>query len=198
MPLSRTVVIDSNGQPLKVYRGEHGRHTDYIQTELPTISFGCREIAVEYARNPNRPYHQVECSRLIEAYVNITNPVFNNPRDSYIDYDDLVEIVGISNANMLFCRFAEVVMVTDSWQYMCEDSERSWPGVEEVVGNRLDLMSKLCMQIYPLLDDPSFIKLVASLGYDGAVHMGSGVGNAKTEYRVFDEGQIFIMKVELV
>lgn len=198
MPLSQTLVKDPAGALLKVYRGEHGRHTDYIQTELPTISFGCREIATNYALNPNRPYHQVEISRLISAYINITRPVFNNPHDSYVDYDDLVELVGIGNANALFCRFAEVVMVTDAWQQMCQESQRQWSSVEELISTRLDLMSQLCIQIYPLLDDAGFIQLARSLGFDGAIHMGSGAGNGKAEYRVFDEGQIFILGVELL
>jgi hypothetical protein len=198
MPLSQTLVKDSAGALLKVYRGEHGRHTDYIQTELPTISFGCRETATNYALNPNRPYHQVEVSRLISAYINITRPVFNDPFDSYIDYDDLVELVGIPQANLLFRRFAEVVMVTDAWQRMCDESQRKWPSVEELISSRLDLMSQLCIQIYPLLDDAEFIKLAISLGYNGAIHRGSGIGSASAEYRVFDESQIFILGVELL
>lgn len=198
MPLSQTLVKDSAGKLLKVYRGEHGRHTDYIQTELPTVSFGCREIATNYAVNPNRPYHQVEVSRLISAYLNITRPVFNNPHDSYVDYDDLVGLVGLTPTNLLFRRFGEVVVVTDAWQQMCNDSQRQWPSVEELLSSRPDLMSQLCIQIYPLLDDAGFIKLASSLGFDGAIHMGSGIGNGNAEYRVFDEGQIFILGVELL
>jgi hypothetical protein len=196
MNLSNTVVVDAQGQPLAVYRGEHGMHDHFIQSLLPSISFGDEAAARQYAMHPNQPHLRAERPRILKAYLNITKPVFNRSGDSYVDYDDLVELVGLRLANRMFCKFAEVVMATDAWADMVVHSLKAWRTVESLIAQRLDLMSQLCIQVYPLLDDPEFIEHTRSLGFDGAIHMGSGFNSGADEYRVFDQNQIVFIGEE--
>lgn len=50
-------------------------------------------------------------------------------------------------------------------------------------------------QVWHLLDDPTFIDILVSKGYDGAIYMSSGAGAGSPEYRVFDATKIKVIDV---
>jgi ribosomal protein S18 acetylase RimI-like enzyme len=60
-------VVDADGQPLIVYRGQHGETDAQIQSRLGSISFGSEPAAQLYSRSPNDSRDTAVAPRVIPA-----------------------------------------------------------------------------------------------------------------------------------
>lgn len=182
-----TVVADASGEPLVVYRGEHGGHGKLLNTRLASLSFSSYAVAKHYALNPNHCGDVAVTSIVIPAMLRITQPFFCNLDDTFIDFSRLVEIVGKAAAIHWFLQKQEHVMNTNAW---ADAFGKEFRDVHALVRHNPELLYELSVQVWPLLDDSWFIELLQTLGYDGAVYRGSAISEQAAEYRVFDREQV--------
>lgn len=192
-----TVVVDAQGEPLVVYRGEHGRHDQLFNIRVASFSFSTYQAAKEYALNPNNRNDKPETSIVIPVLLKMVQPFVFTPDDPFIDYPRLVETVGKNAAQIFFLRYQDHVMNTNAWDKLYAHEFR---GIRGLIHHNPELLYDLSIPVWPLLDDPQFVELLQDMGYDGAVYRGSGVTLDCVEYRVFDRGQIypFTNKIEYV
>lgn len=188
----KSVVVDRDGNPLRVYRGEHGATEDGdVQTLIGSYTFVAdHKIASTYAQSPNDDRMEAAASRVVPAYLRIENPVINNRDDPFIEFSDIIEKFGLDEAKKLAVRYADRIEYTGNWM---EDEEGLYDGldsVEQLVEEKPELIETLYMDAYPLLDDKEFVALAMSKGYDGGIHVGNGESGAEDEYRVFSKSQI--------
>jgi hypothetical protein len=198
--LKQTVVRDKAGAPLRVYRGEYGLvsgGSPVMETQLGSYSFGDPETASVYALEPNNANDRIESPRIYPVYLIINKPFFNDPGDSFVDFDHLEERLGRDVAVEFFLRYAAKIEMTNNWQEEINpDSE--WGSVRSFFESHPERMSELYMELFPLLDDPDFVAILRSKGFDGAVYCGSGVNAVEDEYRVFDRsGIIYALSQEM-
>ena len=186
-------VVDAEGKPLLVFRGEHGATKDGdLQTKLGTYTFiADSRIASEYAQYPNDDTDTAEQPRVVPAYLRIENPVIENRDDPFVDMSDLIEKFGLDEVKKIAVRTAERgIENTGNWM---EDEAGLYKGLDSVrqlVREKPELLSTLYMDAYVLLDDKDFVSLAKSKGYDGAIHIGNGISAVDVEYRVFSKEQI--------
>jgi hypothetical protein len=178
-----TCVVDEEGMPLRVYRGEYGDTHLPVHSRLASISFGTREAANAYATNPNNTYDCAQTPRVMAAYLSIKKPLINNPNDPFIDFPILASAIGAENARDVFVKFGDYLYNTDNWASNFEMYE----SVDQVPLNEMD---GLYLDLYPLLDDPSVVSLLKANGFDGAIHAGAGRTAREPEYKVFSADQI--------
>jgi hypothetical protein len=181
--IADTCVVDEEGMPLRVYRGEHGDTHLPVHSRLASISFGTREAANAYATNPNDTYDCAQNPRVMAAYLSIRKPLINNPNDPFIDFPILASAIGAENARNVFVKFGDYLYNTDNWASNFEMYE----SVDQVPLNEMD---GLYLDLYPLLDDPSVVALLKANGFDGAIHAGAGRTAREPEYKVFSADQI--------
>lgn len=189
--LKKSIVKDENGTPLIVYRGEHGPMDDPrngMQTLLGSLSFGSKEAASHYATSPNRRDAKAVAPRVYPAHLLIENPFFNNPNDPFIDFNIVEEKLGVEIATQYFVKYAGYAENTNNWLEINDGSQ--FQGVEDFARKHPERMGELYMELYPLLDDPEFIRILRDHGFDGAVYSGSGETALEPEYRVFDERNV--------
>lgn len=185
--LKHTCVKDDKGQPLLVYRGEHGQidtTQPALQTLIGSLSFGTARAASHYAQSPNNYTVMPKAARVYPAYLVINNPIINDPRDAFMDFSLLEEKVGRDLAVEFFLKNSRWVEHTDNWSRIA--SEGGFSSVQEFYENCPERMTELYTQLWPLLDDPAFIRMLKDKGFDGAIYKGSGETSHETEYRVFD------------
>lgn len=187
-----SLVVDEGGDPLVVYRGEHGKTEDGdVQTLIGSYTFIAeRDIANTYAESPNDYRVQPEASRVVPAYLRIENPVINNRDDPFWEFSDIIEKFGLEEAKRLAIKHADSIENTGNWM---DDEDGQYAGldsVKQLVKEKPELISTLYMDAYPLLDDKEFVELATSKGYDGGIHVGNGESAMETEYRVFSKNQI--------
>lgn len=190
--LKDTVVKDKQGAPLRVYRGEHSDldgGDSGVKTLLGSISFGDSVTASTYACEPNNSTLRAELPRIYPAYLIIKKPFFNDCGDPFVDFSHLENHLGKGLADHFFLKHASAAENTNNWQdEINPDSE--WGSIAEFYADHPERMNELYMELYHLLDDPEFIAVLKSKGYDGAVYNGSGVNGSEDEYRVFDKSSI--------
>lgn len=167
------------------YRGEHGHTDNLVHTRLPSISFGSLTAAKRYATHPNHSTDTVHQPRILSAYLDIVNPIFNQPDDPFIDLDRLEELLGTQTTVELFIRHFDTIRNTNSWESLSPEDTSDWQSITQ----------RLSCLIYPLLDDPWFIEQCRCRGYDGAFYRGSGETRDEMEVRVFDVKQIVLIDV---
>lgn len=194
MNLSNTKAVGSDGLPLLVYRGEHGMHDHFIQSRMPSITFGSQKAAEHYALNPNVMADVVQIPRVLVARLAIDNPVFNQPHDPLIDWADLVKIIGLAHTYNVFVHFDAHVRNTNAWDRICSKSSRQWTSVQELLDKAPWFAKELCILCYVLLDYTLFVERASWLGFDGAIYQGSGETLTEVEYRVFNPSQILFVK----
>lgn len=188
--ISQTVLKDEIGNPIRVYRGEHGPETDSLCTKLASYSFcNSTDTASVYALHPNRRDDVVVSPRLLFGYVQISKPVFASPDDPFIDISDLIEKFGLDEAVKYALRFSEYIEHTNNWEDTIDMVYEDINTVQDLVDRRPELISSLYLYAFPLLDDPEFIALAQSHGYDGAYHQGTGESADDVEYRIFSADQ---------
>jgi len=192
----KSLVVDENGKPLRVFRGEHGglEGVQRYQNLVGGLSFGTPAAANSYALHPNDRRFQVEASRVMPAYLRIENPVFNNPDDPFIELSDLAEKLGAEEAVRIGKKFAEAIEDTSSWQ---DDLSNEFESPVEFLDKNPERLGDLYFSAFRLLDDHEEIERFKAAGFDGAIHMGNGVTFNEAEYRVFDASQV-ISAIEFV
>lgn len=192
--LANTVVSDSLGNPLRVFRGEHGpvdRDTALLSTHLPSITFSSSSVANTYAMTPNVKSswnEHLSQPRIVPCYLSITNPVFSSKRDPYVDYTDLVSLMGTTEATKAFLRISRSVEDTNAFHEL--SVEHGVDTLSDLIRCAPESLTELYGLAWELLDDPEFVSWCISKGYDGAINLGSGASLDTLEYRVFDTKQV--------
>ena len=187
-----SAVVDENGEPLVVYRGEHGEVTGDVTTMLPSITFSnSPEVASQYAEDPNDSRMEAVAPRVSPAYLSIKQPVINTPGDPYIDLDTLINAIGYE-ATIDAVRRAGTEQIEDSnaWFENFANEFESFEDVVERAPERLMQAPSLPILAFRVLDDPATVEALKAAGYDGAIHGGFGTAVDDVEYRVFDQTQI--------
>lgn len=182
-------VVEADGSPRVVYRGEHGEtETGELQTQLGTYTFSSPEVASVYAVSPNS--HSVAAApRVIPAYLAIRNPVFDLRDDPFVELSEVERKLGRDVAEQAVIRAGlRGVVNTSNW----EENFAALYGsdVERFLREEPAALSQVYMDAYVLLDDPEFVAAARAGGYDGAIHLGNGESALELEYRVFDREQI--------
>jgi hypothetical protein len=190
--LEGTLVVDDDGAPLVVYRGEHGDNQGLsgdrlFQSRLGSISFGSAEAASFYAEEPNNRNDRPVAPRVYPAFLSITNPIIHNLDDPFIDLRALEAAMSREHALRIACKFGHAVQNTNCWEEMA--AELGVVCVEEAVQDHPDRLLEAYFDVFYLLDDPDEVRLLKEHGFDGAIHMGNGETADELEYRIFDESQ---------
>lgn len=198
--LKDTVVKNDDGTPRLVYRGEHGS-TDGgdpgVRSLYPSLSFGDAQTASLYAMEPNDRKHTAESPRVYPAYLIIKKPFIVTDGDPFVDFAYLEKHLGKDVAVQFFLKNANKVEETNNWQDDINADDK-WSGIREFYQNEPDRMGELYTELFPMLDDPEFIKILQAKGYDGAIYGGSGANALDDEYRVFDQsGVIYALSMEV-
>jgi GNAT superfamily N-acetyltransferase len=180
--------VDNQGNPIVVYRGEHGEGDDQLQTMLGTYTFTeDAEVANQYAVDPNDSSMTPLAPKVIPAYLSIQNPILVNYNDPFIDIHVLVDKLGRETAEKFTRKHGDWIRNTDNWH---ENYSQKYRSVNELLDAEPDALGKLYLDAYPLLDDAEFIQAAKDAGFDGAIHIGNGASAASLEYRVFSPEQI--------
>jgi len=185
-----TQVVDEQGQPLLVYRGEHGLKASsskpQFESLLGSISFGEIETATHYAQNPNRRdmANSTLAPRIYPVYLVIKKPLMNR-QDNFIDYPEMVEAIGEDEARRFMIKHQDSAMNTDNWCSNLNEDDQ-YEDIRDMSEKAPELMAETYVEIFHLLDDPDFVRLAKAAGYDGALYGSSGVGAGQMEYRVFE------------
>jgi len=184
-------VVDKNGEPLIVYRGEHGPNAGKIETQLPVISFGSKTAAKFYAENPNDRSMHASNPTVIAAYLSIKNPVINNPDDPFIEFEDIIKAVGLENAKTIAIGMGPYIVGTNNWD---ENFSEEYDSVKELITKKPERLKELYVDAYPVFDKPEYVAMFKKAGYDGLIQGGNGETAGETEYKVFDKSQIWIIQ----
>ena len=184
-------VTDEQGEPVIVWRGEHGLREDQdeeFQTRVGSLSFGSLKTATVYAKEPNdRTIDRVAKDPRVQGYtVAINNPFVNSKDDPFVDLSEVRRKLGASAVRHVVENLSENIMNTNNWQENFADEFESPAEVLEKAPERVD---KLYLDLYSVLDDPAMVKRMKRKGYDGAIHQGMGENFDEIEYRVFDPAQ---------
>lgn len=184
-------VVDDNGLPQKVFRGEHGSTSDGdFQTVIGNYTFTeCPQVASTYAQQPNNRSLSplAEQPRVTPAYLVIFNPILKLLDDPFAELGELENKLGRAFVTQMAIKHDRHIENTNNWQ---EEVGLGHKSVESFLTLNPEGLSMLYMDAYVLLDDPEFVKVCKEAGYDGAMHIGNGESATVMEYRVFDRSQI--------
>lgn len=184
-----SVVVNSKGEPLVVYRGEHGADTSLeVQTNIGSYTFtDDPRVASFYAQDPNDSRMRAELPRVTPAYLRIENPIFNNTDDPFVELSWLEEKFGRDEAVRIARKFADNIEYTGNWM---EDLANEFDSVDEMMDAAPERVGDLYFDAFRYLDDQEEMAKAKAAGFDGAVHIGNGESASAIEYRVFDRSQI--------
>lgn len=189
-------VVQHEGHPLVVYRGEHGHRAEGekgFRSSLGSLSFGSYKAAVTYATQPNDRRHGIAvCSMVHAVCLDIRKPLVNDETDPFIDISVLIEHFGVEVATTFAIKLSDHIENTNNWYELAD--EHGFSSLDNLISSRPDLLGQLYCNIYPLLDDHEFIALAKQAGFDGAVYAGSGETALEPEYRVFSPEQVINRK----
>lgn len=193
--------VDGQGQPLVVYRGEHGTYheDEELTSRLGTYTFAADpESANLYATEPNRGYAAPEAPRVYPVYVRIEKPFLNTSDDPFVDISHIEATLGREVAEQVALAYEEDILDTGSWRDNAnEDGE--YEGIQDLIENAPEKLGDLCFFAFRLMDgiakgddpvDLRFLNLIKAAGYDGAIHMSFGDTHDDVEYRVFGRDQV--------
>lgn len=188
-----SLVVDAQGKPLLVFRGEHGAgHNGEFQSRLGSLSFTDeRAIAEVYANEPNdfRMDRTAVEPRVIEAYLDIRNPFINNPDDPFLELGRIEEVLGRDEAVQAATEFSSDIANTGNWQEDI-DAAGKYGTPAQFVRDHPDRVGELYFDAYRLLDSPEWVAKLKAKGFDGAIHVGNGESGTAIEYKVFDASQV--------
>ena len=179
-------VVDADGKPLRLYRGQHGTPgDDVIQTRQGSITFSSAEAASSYATEPNVTGEAALAPRVIPAFLKIKKPFINQPDDPFVDFGDIIAAVGLPEAKRIALKYADHIENTNNW----EDFQDDFASVADLIKNAPGRLNELYFDAFRLLDDREVVKKLKAAGFDGAIHRGSGVTLDDVEYKVFSRSQ---------
>lgn len=183
-------------RPAVVYRGEHGRRDHrVVQCRRGSISFvDDIRTAWTYASRPNDRASD-GCAldpRVIEARLVIANPFIDQFDDPFLELTRVEQVMGRAEARRIALRYAGDIMRTSNWE---ERFAGRYCSVAEFVDDHPSPPGELYFLAYRLLDDAGEVARLKALGFDGAIHRGSGVSAFDVEYKVFSPEQIDLLGV---
>jgi hypothetical protein len=184
-------VVDNDGRPLAVYRGEHGEPSDMgFQSRIGSLSFtNDAKVASLYAQRPNNrmldAYAQVP--RVTKAYLKIENPIVDTPNDPFVGMEAIEAVLGRSEAIRIANKFAKNIENTNNWEEI--NLGFVYKTVSDFLKKNPNRVGDLCFDAYIYLDDAEEIANLKAAGYDGAIHGGNGESSDAIEYKVFAPDQ---------
>jgi N12 class adenine-specific DNA methylase len=182
-------IVDKDGQPLKVYRGEHGAGaTGKLQSRRGSLSFGSLDAAETYAAVPNDHEDNADHPRIYPAYLRITKPVINTPDEPFIDFKQIADAIGKEKALTIARELENEATNTNRW--MDELRQEYDTPLEFLQKNPVSKWNELYMDAYHVFDRPQYVDWFKAAGYDGAIHGGNGDTAHDVEYKVFDADQV--------
>jgi hypothetical protein len=179
-----SVVRDENGEPLVVYRGQHGASGE-LESRLPSLTFSTAQAASLYAEQPNNRADTAQAPVVFPVYLAVENPIVNDPTDPYIDLSVLEAALGRDAVVAVARQFAADLEQTGAW-----DAFDGFENIEDVIARAPERLGELPVLAFKVLDDAALVEKLRAAGFDGAVHGGVGQTFESPEYRVFDEAQI--------
>lgn len=190
----KSIVSRSDGTPLLVFRGEHGRvsETDNeakaFQSREASLSFTSDpSIASTYALKPNVSSDSADAPRVTPAYIKIEHPVMNDGEDPFIDLKRIKDILGAEVQKQVALKYADQIQGTNNWN---EEFSPLYTGVEDVIKKSPEKLDDLYMDAYHVFADKSIVNAFKLAGYDGAIHGGNGLSALTPEYKVFDASHV--------
>lgn len=177
--------------PSILFRGEYGKKTDSspVQTRSSATFVEEKEVAQQYATNPNNPTDVLQEPRVFAARLSITNP-FVNQTHPFVSLATIRDKMSIHSACDASIQFAEAIESTNTWQELYKEKYDN--PYRAYCKGEVDL-EDLYFCVYELLDKPHWVRALRNYGYDGAIYGGSGASAKKLEYRVFDPSQIILV-----
>ncbi|MEZ8292353.1 hypothetical protein AB6D11_00720 [Vibrio splendidus] len=184
-------------QPFTVtaYRGVHGDPNVHpLETRLGCLSFSTPQVAQMYATQPNCHQDVVHTPRVVKAEINLNALAWYRPDDPFIDVKLLNAIFSDPQITWkLISPMAGHIANTDRGMEIIELYERPNDSIEDTLERLISnpryqaAWEDLYLNAYLLLDRVEFVNALMSLGYDGAVHAGSGLSMQQPEYKVFEK-----------
>jgi hypothetical protein len=180
----KSKVVDADGNPLVVYRGERGKEgSEGFQSRSGSLSFGSQQAASTYVMHPTDCRDQAQNPRVYPVYLSIQNPFINDGSDPFVDVSRIIEAVGEQKTHELLQRHESFLYSTDNWQENFADFD----GIGAVIKEAPHRLKELYIDAFPLLDDSKFVADLKKAGYDGAIYGGSGETAMEFEYRVLNQ-----------
>ena len=185
---------NEQGEPLLLYRGEHGQSgpNKGTHTREPSITYSSREAAEIYARSPNCRGERVIDPVVTSAHLIIDKPFLNDPDDPFVDFSVIRDAVGEEVAIQAARDHSGHVLSTNNWYEVCG----GYKDVSDMLAHEPEKLWQLYVDAYPILADPKVVGALSKAGYDGAIHSGNGVTAEEPEYKVFSPQQIIPVKHE--
>lgn len=182
-------VVDAKGDPLVVYRGEHGQDTSAdFSSRMGSVTFTDDPgVASTYAMTPNNRADYAEAPRVSAAYLRITNPVIDNRDDPFLEMGDLLNKLGRDEAVRIARKFSDDIEDTGNWQ---EDLSQEFASVDAMMDAAPQRVIDLYFDAYKFFDDAHEVSKLKAAGFDGAVHVGNGESMDALEFRVFGSDQV--------
>lgn len=190
----RNKAVDSKGNPVVVYRGQHGAET--LQSRLGALSFSDDpEDAKIYATSPNNKTKDKTAKNptVTKATLVIEKPVMNDPSDPFIEFSTISKILGKEEAKKIALKYEDHITATNNW----EENFKKFGSVKELLSKHPEKLDELYMNAFPIFDDVKIVEQFKKSGYDGAIHAGYGEGEG-TEYKVFSPEQVIPISTDKV
>jgi hypothetical protein len=196
----RSIVSDKFGNPLVVFRGEHGpielapatgdqnQKWGAFQTRLGALSFGSAMAASVYAMNPNWQDDWPFSPRVTAAHLSIQKPVMNRPHDPFVELEDIARAVGKAVTREIALAMKDHITHTNRW---CDDIGQNFENFDDYFYSSVFKFEDIYFDAYALFDDTRYVSIFRAAGFDGASHGGSGGTFGEVEYKVFSVDQVW-------
>jgi len=191
--MSEAFVVPPHDPDAVVYRGEFAfPGIDSIMSWGQAIYFGTQRTANVYAEMPNKPqYLEQGCTgRVYPVRLTINNPFINQPKNPYLDLDEFADRFGIDRAVSVALKFSDAIKDTANWQERINPDGRYSSVMSYLYWDKANVKN-LYFDAFRYFAEEMEIYWLRALGYDGAIHQGTGWGSAEEpEYCVFNKEQI--------
>ena len=191
-----SVVVDDDGDPLIVHRGEHGLSDSVaagVHSRFTAITYSSYDAAKLYAESTNEKSDQIQQSRIASAFLSLQNPIINDPFDPFIDLSVISKTLGLEEAMDTARRLEEQIMATGNWE---ENFDSEYSSLDEMFEKDPALVNELYIDAYLVLDNNDTVAALKKAGFDGAIHAGSGGTLDSPEYKVFSPEQVIVLDVD--
>ena len=151
------------------------------------------EVASEYAIKPNDNVNAsvVLSPRVYAGFVTIQKPIINTPDDPFFDMSVIAENFGRDKALYFANKHENYMEHTNNWEEISEKT--GFRKARDFLKVFPDRVNDLYCDAYAIVDDPEFIELIQSVGFDGAIHGGAGIGFESAEFKVVSHHQFVPM-----
>lgn len=192
MKASTPFYTGGGDQPLTLYRGEieHAVTSTPRRKGLRALYFGDVEVANHYSGYYAQDYID-KTGRIYPAHLVLRKPFITQLQDPFLEMRDVTNRLGRVEALRIALRFSKYIEETDNWQTDINKSG-NYDNVEQYLRDIRSDVCRLYFQAHRFFDSHMEVSKLRRLGYDGAIHGGSGIGSAgKTEYCVFSFEQVY-------